>query len=250
MGRFLQPDPRVGSLADPQSLNRFAYVRNNPLGLVDPSGLDAEAPSSTSGVGFGVVFDFGAILRGLGWGRPAEVGPAPAPAAPAPPPPPQVPSVAGSVPSGAGETGARGQAAPVDDVRRSSRIVFDRLEHQITVFDQRGREMLSGAASNNVGRGKQPWPAGLYLYRRYNRHPESGPNGGFGSHGIFIFDVPGRTGMGIHSGRADRGGAIHPTEGCIRCSDDSMSSLYDIHVGYEDLESSEFVGPAGQAARS
>ena len=26
-----RPDPIAGSIADPQSLNRFAYVRNNPV---------------------------------------------------------------------------------------------------------------------------------------------------------------------------------------------------------------------------
>lgn len=42
-GRFLTPDPSGLSYADPndpQSLNLYAYVRNNPLRFVDPSGLD------------------------------------------------------------------------------------------------------------------------------------------------------------------------------------------------------------------
>lgn len=38
LGRFLSPDPVGGSLANPQSLNPYAYVRNNPLTLSDPSG--------------------------------------------------------------------------------------------------------------------------------------------------------------------------------------------------------------------
>lgn len=40
-GRFLSPDPYLGSLdiANPQSLNRYSYVLNNPLRLVDPLGL-------------------------------------------------------------------------------------------------------------------------------------------------------------------------------------------------------------------
>lgn len=39
--RFEQPDPYAGAydLTDPQSLNRYAYVRNNPVNLVDPTGL-------------------------------------------------------------------------------------------------------------------------------------------------------------------------------------------------------------------
>lgn len=39
LGRFSSPDPLAGSLINPQSLNRYAYVLNNPLNLVDPTGL-------------------------------------------------------------------------------------------------------------------------------------------------------------------------------------------------------------------
>ncbi len=41
-GRFLQPDPLglgAADLTSPQSLNRYSYVRNDPINLVDPSGL-------------------------------------------------------------------------------------------------------------------------------------------------------------------------------------------------------------------
>jgi RHS repeat-associated protein len=37
-GRFISPDTVVPNTEDPQSLNRYAYVRNNPVNLVDPSG--------------------------------------------------------------------------------------------------------------------------------------------------------------------------------------------------------------------
>ncbi len=42
--RFDQPDPYEGSssLTDPQSFNRYAYTRNDPVNFVDPSGLDPE----------------------------------------------------------------------------------------------------------------------------------------------------------------------------------------------------------------
>jgi RHS repeat-associated protein len=39
MGRFMSPDPTGGRLANPQTLNRYAYVVNNPLSFVDPTGL-------------------------------------------------------------------------------------------------------------------------------------------------------------------------------------------------------------------
>jgi RHS repeat-associated protein len=40
--RFDQPDPYDGSysLTNPQSFNRYAYVQNDPVNLVDPSGLE------------------------------------------------------------------------------------------------------------------------------------------------------------------------------------------------------------------
>jgi RHS repeat-associated protein len=42
-GRWLSPDPAGWSavdLSNPQSLNRYAYVQNNPMASVDPKGLD------------------------------------------------------------------------------------------------------------------------------------------------------------------------------------------------------------------
>ena len=43
MGRFMSPDPMFMNdhhLYDPQELNLYSYVRNNPLSLTDPTGLD------------------------------------------------------------------------------------------------------------------------------------------------------------------------------------------------------------------
>ncbi|GBC79237.1 tRNA3(Ser)-specific nuclease WapA [bacterium HR09] len=41
MGRFLSPDPVRGKPQSPQSFNLYAYVQNNPINAVDPSGLAA-----------------------------------------------------------------------------------------------------------------------------------------------------------------------------------------------------------------
>ena len=38
IGRFISEDPVWGNIRDPQSLNRFAYGRNNPFRYTDPSG--------------------------------------------------------------------------------------------------------------------------------------------------------------------------------------------------------------------
>ena len=39
LGRFTSPDPVRGTVADPQSWNRYAYVGSDPVNLVDPLGL-------------------------------------------------------------------------------------------------------------------------------------------------------------------------------------------------------------------
>lgn len=45
-GRFLSPDRYLGSVdrTNPQSLNRYAYVMNNPLNEIDPTGLSEDDP--------------------------------------------------------------------------------------------------------------------------------------------------------------------------------------------------------------
>ena len=39
LGRFMSPDPLAGAIFSPQSLNRYAYVLNDPINLIDPLGL-------------------------------------------------------------------------------------------------------------------------------------------------------------------------------------------------------------------
>src|SRR6185437_1337089 len=39
LGRFMSMDPLSGSLALPQSLNRYAYVTNDPINMIDPTGM-------------------------------------------------------------------------------------------------------------------------------------------------------------------------------------------------------------------
>lgn len=53
MGRFLSPDDQGGHLEDPQTLNLYSYVANNPLSRTDPAGHDfwqsCDKASSTCG---------------------------------------------------------------------------------------------------------------------------------------------------------------------------------------------------------
>jgi hypothetical protein len=41
MGRFISPDPVGGNFNNPQSLNRYSYVMNSPLALIDPTGFQS-----------------------------------------------------------------------------------------------------------------------------------------------------------------------------------------------------------------
>jgi RHS repeat-associated protein len=59
LGRFSSPDPLSGSIGHPQSLNRYAYARNNPVSFVDPTGMyfgggcDLADPCANGGGGGG-----------------------------------------------------------------------------------------------------------------------------------------------------------------------------------------------------
>ncbi len=52
-GRWLSPDPLAGDISNPQSLNLYAYVLNNPTTLTDPLGLDPGCPSSAKQISSG-----------------------------------------------------------------------------------------------------------------------------------------------------------------------------------------------------
>ncbi len=73
LARFTSPDPLSGSISDPQSLNRYAYARNNPLKFVDPSGAFSflgllqdigGAISSGAGAAWGGISSFGGSVWG------------------------------------------------------------------------------------------------------------------------------------------------------------------------------------------
>lgn len=116
--------------------------------------------------------------------------------------------------------------------RGMAELEYDGRMHTLTVISVTGEVLASFPAYNTTTTSSNgPWPNGSYDYSHYNPHHESGPNGPYGSHGIFVFSVPGRTGMGVHSGRANRGGPAHATLGCIRTTDmaiEFLNSLQDI----------------------
>ena len=60
-GRWLSPDPLFGSVANPQSLNRYAYVLNNACSATDASGLGPGDDGGDSGGGSCTVNPDGSI---------------------------------------------------------------------------------------------------------------------------------------------------------------------------------------------
>jgi RHS repeat-associated protein len=57
VARFMSVDPLAGSIAAPQSLNRYAYVMGNPLRYRDPRGLEEdEGEDKAYDIGFGEEF--------------------------------------------------------------------------------------------------------------------------------------------------------------------------------------------------
>jgi RHS repeat-associated protein len=86
LGRFMSADPLGGDITDPQTLNLYTYVRNNPSKFIDPTGLipcdefDDPSCGGSGGCGF-----FGCL-------GPCDFGLCGYPGAPPPPNPPLPPS--------------------------------------------------------------------------------------------------------------------------------------------------------------
>ena len=61
LGRFMTPDPLGGRLVNPQTLNKYSYVANNPINFTDPTGLymckDSKDCSSAADVKFEKTLD-------------------------------------------------------------------------------------------------------------------------------------------------------------------------------------------------
>jgi RHS repeat-associated protein len=53
LGRFMSLDPLAGNLRNPQSFNRYAYVRNNPISSTDSTGMFCDMDCDDDGGGGG-----------------------------------------------------------------------------------------------------------------------------------------------------------------------------------------------------
>ena len=117
-----------------------------------------------------------------------------------------------------------------------SYLVYNDTAQSLELFDTNGNQIGQWEAANNVGANTNgPWPIDLEItnpFSHYNPHPEAAtPNSAYGSNGIFVFTYPGRTGMGVHSGRRNQGGPRYRTLGCIRTTDAATEIIKAVQQG-------------------
>ena len=117
-----------------------------------------------------------------------------------------------------------------------STLQFRREANELTLLRADGMTIGTWDAANNVDSHSDGiWPYGEFDFNRYKTHPDDAANSSYGSHGIFVFTVPGRDGMGVHSGRErihdglGREGFLHCTMGCVRTTDEAMAQLVLTH---------------------
>ena len=121
-------------------------------------------------------------------------------------------------------------------------LIYNHRTATLWIMDNRGQILgMFPAANNPDSRSRGSWGPGMYTFKEWIAHPESGPNGQYGSNGNFVFKVSGCTGCGIHAGRentcdhAKRCGVDHATMGCIRSPDEATELLWYLRNSGDDI---------------
>ena len=118
-----------------------------------------------------------------------------------------------------------------------SSLSFNRGQNKISLLDASGNLLAQWDAANIVDSHTQLWQNGTYNFSHFKSHTDDFPDSSYGAHGIAVFDtaVLHRTGLGVHSGRANtpdglgRKGYLHATYGCVRTSDEAMARIVEVH---------------------
>jgi len=119
-------------------------------------------------------------------------------------------------------------------IQLASTLDYDGATHQLTLTRGDGTVQRFPAANNPQRVSGGRWPDGMYDYERHTDHSDDAPDSSYGSHGNYIFTVPGRDKMGVHSGRSNtpdglgRLGVNHATLGCIRTTDEGTAAIRDV----------------------
>jgi RHS repeat-associated protein len=112
-----------------------------------------------------------------------------------------------------------------------STLTYDNSTHTLTLTTNDGNTQSFPAYNNAQRTSRGPWPEGTYNYDQHIAHPDDEPDSAYGSNGGYLFHVPGRSGMEVHSGRESipdrrgRSGPQHATNGCIRTNDSGTDAI-------------------------
>jgi RHS repeat-associated protein len=112
-----------------------------------------------------------------------------------------------------------------------SSLTFDRSAETLSLYKNNGDLVGTYNASNNATTGTSQWPNGTFTFSWHSPHPNAAESDAISASGNYIFNVPDRTGMGVHAGRvgvtdaAGRTGWQHATEGCIRTTEEGMTAI-------------------------
>jgi hypothetical protein len=129
-----------------------------------------------------------------------------------------------------------------------STLVFDGAAHTLTLLDSAGQQVGQWHANNVVDhRATLRFVPNRTYHIIDPTHPHrhggeadtlDGAYGRFGIIRLAPFNAHGHahSGVGVHSGRANRGGADHATMGCIRTTDEAMEAIVR-HMRVDPLHS-------------
>lgn len=118
-------------------------------------------------------------------------------------------------------------------MQMASTLDYNGATNQLTLTRGDGTVRKFPANNNPDSTSKGRWPDGTFDYERHTAHPNEAPDSKYGSHSNYIFTVPGRDKMGVHSGRVDqpdgagRRGVNHAALGCIRTTDEGTAAIGD-----------------------
>lgn len=128
-----------------------------------------------------------------------------------------------------------------------SRLIFDGMQHTITLYNAKEENIGSWEAQNNIDhrvKDMRHLPDKIYMIQDTHAphlhidHPEKDTvNGEYGVYGIVRFYTPKtqynekHEGIGIHAGREHyyrKPGPQHPTRGCIRTNEEAMKAIKEL----------------------